>query len=592
MGTPFQPPTGLVSDDTVFSAPGRWKDADGARFYDGNWQAQAGFESLTTTLLTGVCRAVFGWTDITNVQNFAFGTHSNLQVWRDGALTDITPVLDTPVTLGANPIATTNLSATIVVTDTAHGLAIGDPVTLSGASVVATVTINGSWTVSAVSANTWSFVAGSAANATATGGGAVVVRTASRGFTAGAIDGTGGAGIGTGAYGVGTYGSPSTADYFPLTWSLASYETGDLYACPRDQTIYRWQQDIAKRAAPLANAPAHVTVMLSTDSRQIMALGCSPEANTTGPADPLTIRFSDIENPTDWTTTSSNNAGEVVLSGGGRIVGGVVVGKYVVAFTDSAAYLGTFVGSPDQTWSFELVGKNCGLIGPQAPVVKGLTVAWPSPDAQFWSYTLGGEPQVMACPIRKEFADNISLGQKDKIVGATVSGFQEIKWFYPDARDGLENSRDIVLNPEGWCHGQLARTAFVDAGPADSPVGCTADGHAYVHEKGNSADGGILAGFIESTDFYIDEAQQALKINGMWPNFKDQVGPLTVTFYVREFPQATERTKGPFTLTPGMSKKSLNFSGAIVRVRFAWSSAPAYVRGGKQEFDAQPIGKR
>lgn len=592
MATPFQPPTGLVSDDTVFASPGRWKDANGARFYDGNWQTQAGFESLVTTLLTGVCRAVFGWTDITNVLNFAFGTNTNLEVVKSGVLYDITPVLSTPVTLGANPIATTNLSSTVVVTDTAHGLQVGDHVTLSGATVVATVTINGSWVVSAVTTNTWSFVAGSAANATTTGGGAVVIRTATYGFTPGAVDGTGGAGYSTGAYGVGTYGTPSTADYFPLTWSLASYETGDLYACPRNQTIYRWKQDATVKAAPLANAPAHVTAILSTDSRQIMALGCSPESNTTGPADQLTIRFSDIEDPTDWTTTSSNNAGEEVLNGGGRIVGGVVVGKYVVVFTDSAAYLGTYIGAPDQTWDFELVGKNCGLISPQAAVVKGLTVAWISPDAQFWSYSLGGQPQVLDCPIRKEFADNISQGQFDKIVGATVSTYEEIKWFYPDARDGLENSRDIVLSPEGWCHGQLARTAFVDAGPADAPVGCTVDGHAYVHEKGNSADGGILTGFIESTDFYIDDAQQALKINGVWPNFKDQVGALTLTVYMREYPQAQERTHGPFTLTPGMSKKSLNFSGAIARLRFDWSSYPAYVRAGRQEFDARPIGKR
>lgn len=507
MSTPFQPPTGLVSDDTVFSAPGRWKDADGARFYNDNWQTQAGFESLTTDLLTGVCRAVFGWSDITNQLNFAFGTHTNLMVWQVGVLSDITPA---------------------------------------------------------------------------------------SGFTPGSVDGTGGAGYSTGEYGVGEYGVPSTADYFPLTWSLATYETGDLYANPRGQGIFRWQQDPATPAALLTNAPACCTYVLSTDSRQIMALGCSPEAATTGPLDPLTIRFSDIEDVTDWTTTPTNNAGEVVLNGGGRIVCGRVIGAYVFVWTTMSLFLGTYIGSPDQTWRFDKVGDHCGSISPGAPVVTGdgQQAAWVSPDVQFWSCSVGGVPQIMPCDIRKEFADNISQGQFDKIVGATVSTYQEVKWFYPDGRDGLENSRDIVLSPGGWCHGQLARTAFVDAGPADSPVGCTFDGHAYVHEKGATADGGILTGFIESTDFYIDESQQALKIEGIWPNFKDQVGALTLTVFVREYPQAQERTKGPFVLTPGMSKKSLNFSGAICRVRFDWSSSPAYVRGGKQEFDATPIGKR
>lgn len=504
-GTPFAPPTGLVSDDTVFSAPGRWKDASGARFYDGNWQATAGFESLTTDLLNGVCRAVFAWTDISNFLDVAFGHHLGLQVWQGGALYDITPA---------------------------------------------------------------------------------------SGFTPGSIDGTGGAGYGTGDFGVGTYGSPSTADYFPLTWSLASYETGDLYANPRNQGIFRWQQDPATPAALLDNAPAACTYILSTDSRQIMALGCSPEDDNTGPADPLTIRFSDIEDTTDWTTTTSNNAGEVVLNGGGRIVTGRVIGPYVFVWTTVSLFLGTYVGDPTQTWRFDKVGDHCGAIGPGAPVITGQSAAWISPDAQFWNCTLGGAPQPVACSIRKEFADNISPGQFDKIVGATISTYQEVKWFYPDARDGLENSRDITVSPQGWCHGQLARTAYVDSGPADAPVGCTVAGNAYWHEKGNTADGGVLSGFIESTDFYIDEDQKALKIEGIWPNFKDQIGPLTMTVFVRENPQSVERVKGPFTLTPGMSKKSLNFSCAIARVRFDWSSAPAYVRGGKQEFDAQPIGKR
>lgn len=592
--TPFQPPPGLVSDDTVFSAPGRWKDADGARFYNGNWQTQLGFQSLTPSLMSGVCRAVFGWTDLANMTDLGLGTNSKLYVCQDGGLTDITPTPATPVTLGANPIATTNLSSTVVVTDAAHGFGIGDPVTLAGSAVVATVTINGSWVVSAISTNTWSFVAGSAANATTTGGGAAVARTATRGFVAGAVDGTGGDGFGTGGFGDGTYGTPSLASNYPLTWSLASYETGDLYANPRGQTIYRWQQSLTTKATPLPNAPACVTYMLSTPQRQIMALACSPESNNTGPLDPLTIRFSDVENPTDWTTTSANNAGEIVLNGGGRIVTGRVIGDYVFVWTTISLFMLTYIGAPDETWRSSKLGDHCGAIGPGAPVItgEGQQAAWISPDAQFWSCSVGGVPQIMPCEIREEFAKNISQGQADKIVGATVSTYGEIKWFYPDARDGLENSRDLVLNSQGWCHGKLARTAFVDAGPTDVPIGCTAGGNIYQHETGKTADGGVLTGFIESTDFYVDESQMALKIEGMWPNFKDQVGPLNVTFYIREYPQATERTKGPYVLTPGMSKKNFRFTAAIVRVRIAWSSTPAYVRGGKQEFDAQPVGKR
>lgn len=510
--TPFDPPAGVVSDDTVFSAPGRYKDMAGARFYQGRWQTRGGFESLTFSLLTGVCRTVFGWTDISNVLNLAFGMHNGLMVWKQSVLTDITPV---------------------------------------------------------------------------------------SGFTAGAIDGTGSIGYSTGTYGTGTYGSPSNTAYYPLTWSLASYETGDLYANPRGQGIFRWQQNVATPAATLANSPAQCTAILSTQSRQIMALGCSPLTNNSGPLDPLTIRVSDIEDPTDWTPTTSNNADEIVLNGGGRIVGGVVLGAYVLVFTDEAAFLGTFVGDPAQSWRFDKVGEHCGLIGPNAAVVGGTgnaqTVSWISPDIQFWGYQLGGVPTPMDCPIRKDFADNLAIGQNDKIVASTTTAFKEVTWYYPDSRDGmgLENSRSITLSDEGWWPDQLARTAYCDAPPGSpSPVGVTYGGNIYWHEQGQSADGAALSGFVESTDFYLNDAQSALKIEGVYPDFKDQVGAVMLTAYVRNYAQDTERTYGPYRLTVGLSKKSFRFSGAIVRLRFDWSSAPAYARCGKMEFETDMIGSR
>ena len=598
MKQPFAPIPGFVSDDTVFSTPGRWRTGSMVRFFEANWQTIGGWESLTLDILPGVCRKVHGWSGFFNGVSgltIAFGQHDHLHAWNGGLLSDITPVLATPVTLGANPIATTNTLTTVVVTDTAHDLQVGDPVSLSGASAVATVTINGNWTVSAVTTNTWSFVAGSAANATTTGGGSVVIRTATRGFVPGQIDGTGGDGYSTGAYGVGAYSEPSTADYFPLTWSLDDFETGDLYANPRHQTIYRWQQDQAVKAAPLANAPAICDFMLIVPQRQVMALACTVDG---GAYDPLNIRWSDIEAPTVWSDSPTNNAGSYVLAGGGRLVSGVVLGDYVVLWTDSGCYLGTYIGDPGETWRFTQLGRNCGIIGPLAYAVgagNAQTVMWISPDSQFWSYSLGGAPAAVDCPMRKEFSDNLALGQNDKIAGGTITQFQEVKWFYADQRDGtgLEISRDITLSKDGWCHGQLARTAFVDAPPSvPTPVGVTYGGNIYWQESGNAADGAMLTGFIESTDFYIQEGEASLLINGIWPNFKDQTGPLSLTIYAREYPQATERVHGPFVLAPGQSKKSFRLSGRILRVRWDFSSVPAYVRNGKQEFDVSPIGSR
>lgn len=69
-------------------------------------------------------------------------------------------------------------------------------------------------------------------------------------FISGLIDGVGGLGYGTGAYSIGLYSRPSTADFFPLAWSFASYgET--LLANPRGQTIWQWSNDVNAVATTL-----------------------------------------------------------------------------------------------------------------------------------------------------------------------------------------------------------------------------------------------------------------------------------------------------------------------------------------------------
>jgi hypothetical protein len=503
--TPLETPPGFIADDTVFDAPGTWRDGHLIRFWRGSWQTYGGWERLMLGQLGGVCRAVFNWSDtsITGAPlTVGFGTHRTLELWQGGLLYDITPAA---------------------------------------------------------------------------------------GFTAGQIDGTGGAGYGAGAFGLGTYSQPALTDYFPLTWSLGAFGSW-LIANPRNQGIFAWQNNVAVKAALLANAPAKVTYALSLPQRQIMALGCNEEVS--GTFNPLCIRWSDIEAPTVWNTLSSNNAGEYVLEGGGRIVTGRVVGDYVFVWTDIALYLGTFVGSPDQTWSFNKLGENCGAISPGAPIVSGQNVMWISPDRVFWSCSLGGAPQQVASPIRDEFAVNLALGQADKIIGATTSTYGELCWFYPDGRDGLECSRDVRLNSDGWCRGRLARTAYVDASPSNYPIGVDPAGSVYWHEKGASADGAALTGWIEGNAFFLDQAQGGVRVEGVWPDFKDQVGQLALTLYMRNRPQGVERVKGPWTLAPGVEKRSFRAEGRIARIRFDFSSSPAYARAGAPMFDVLAVGGR
>lgn len=411
------------------------------------------------------------------------------------------------------------------------------------------------------------------------------------GLLPGAIDGAGGTGYSAGTYSTGEYSEPSTGDYFPRTWSFGAYGES-LMANPRNETIYWWQNNTGTPAAALTNAPDQVTYMLVTTSRQVMALGCNEE--TSGTFNNLCIRFSDIEDPTDWTTSSANNAGEVILEGGGRIVGARNVGDGVFVWTDAAIYQGIFTGQTAQPWVFQKVGDNCGLIGANAAVIVSQTAYWMSPDMQFRFCPLSGVPDIIVSPVQTTMAENMALSQSDKIVAANISQYNEVWFFYPDARDGYENSRYVSasLVDGKWSQGRLARTAFDDGSPFQYPLGASYEGVIYIHERGTSADGLPLNWYGITGDQYLGEAQQFMMIKGLWPDFKDQQGPINVEFSLRKYPQATVRTKGPYVLSPGQSKKDFLAEGRVIAVKISGNSSPSYCRFGKIGFEIEGTGNQ
>jgi hypothetical protein len=541
MKAQFSLDPGINLDDSQFSAAGRWWDCSNVRFWRGKAQVIGGWERFVDTQLTGFCRFLLPWTNNDGQNIVGAGTNSNLYVIYGGANYDITPT---------------------------------------------------------------TFVVGNA-------------------------DGLGGAGWGTGAYGSGLYGEPSTQDTFALTWSLSNYGES-MMANPRGQTIFWWQNDENVIAAPLTNAPAEVVYTLVANTRQVMAFGCNEEVSTNFNA--MCIRFSDIEDPTDWTTSPSNNAGEIIIEGGSRIVAARLIGEYIYVWTDTSLFLGTFTGDSAQPWRFDKQADHCGLIGPNAAVIVNQVAYWMTPDVQFYTCSLGGAPSLIISPIQAEVKANIAIIQSDKVVASSLTEFGEVRWDYPDVRDddgaltysfvtedhtnddyivvnndvdtdylafpvkqaaGIECSRYHVLSTAdgSWSKGILSRTYYVDSGPLTYPLAVTPSGVVYYHERGHSADGSAFSWYIESADQYIgDAASPMMMVRGMFPDFKDQIGPINILVTLRNYPQGTERTKGPYSMEPGRNQRAFQASGRVVRIRFYGNSSPTYCRFGNMIFDSIPTG--
>jgi hypothetical protein len=338
----------------------------------------------------------------------------------------------------------------------------------------------------------------------------------------------------------------------------------------------------------------HMLVAPLNGGYQAFALGTEEEVS--GTFNPMCIRHSSIRNLTQWDTLASGStAREYILTGGGRIVAGMMIGPYMLVWTDDGLFLGSFVGDINQPWRFDRVGKKCGLIGPNAAVVVGQRAFWISPDRQVFSYGLGGEPTPVACPIRSDFADNLAASQGDKIMASSNAEYGEVRFDYPDSRDGAENSRFIRLAVNGpdagaWSGGVLARTAFVDAGPSAYPIGVTPEGNIYYHEIGNSADGSAFAWYIETADQLLD-INSRMVVRGLWPDFRDQIGPVTVTVTAREQPQGEAWIETSDPMAPSDAKADLLVSGLLFRVKFSGSSVPTACRIGDPVFDIERAGQ-
>jgi hypothetical protein len=428
-------------------------------------------------------------------------------------------------------------------------------------------------------------------------GGTLADITPSSDFTEGAEHGAGGPGWGAGTWGSGTWGGASTDSYFPLTWSLANWGE-DLIANPRMQGIFQWEGDTGTPAATLTNAPDQVIYTIVTPERQVLALGCT-QVDTN--FNPMCIRGSKTNDNTDWTPSPTTTAFEFVLEpgGGGRIVAGAVIGTYVAVWTDIGLYQGQYTGDPSNIYRFDLIDTGCGLVGPNAFQIHDGRAWWVTPEGNFYTWTPGELPSQVPCPISDDFRDHVATGQAEKIVACSISEYGEIWWSYPDSRDGNECSRAVFVStqvpfgqPMPWSTSDFARSAMVDAKATRNPIMVSPDGYVYSHEDGKNADGAALSGSYTISLPNIEEGGRFVLIKGLEPDFKDQVGPLTMTLTLRKYPQSAGTTgSATVSIAPNSERKHFMASGRSGEVTFAWASSPAFHRAGKPVLLAEVTGR-
>jgi hypothetical protein len=619
---------GIDKQNTEYGAEGGWIDGDYVRFRYGLPEKLGGwawFNELPEYLI-GLPSDVLTWNDLNGLPRLIVGTNRKLYTFYGGNWYDITPLRVTTAA-GDVTFAATNGSNTVTVTDTSHGAIVGDFVTFSGAvSLGGNVTaayLNAQFEILSVSdPNTYTIQVGVTANSSdsGNGGGAVVgAYQINVGSTASYQD----LGWGTGTWDLSTYGTPRPASAsLALTsriWQLDNF--GEDVICQLVQgPIYLYDAStLSSRATAISGAPTKSTfALVSTPDRHLVCLGTESTIGTPSSQDPMFVRFSNQEDINSFVESATNTAGGQRLTDGTFIISAIRSRGQILIFTNGALHGMQYVGPP-YTFSFQQLGANCDCAGPHAAVDVNGVAYWMGINA---FYAFDGTVKKLACTVQDYVFKDIAFREANKFHAGVNSQFNEVTWWYC-SEDAVFPDRFVTYNylENVWSVGSMPRTAWNDIGTYNFPVaseylpdstqtpvdgtiyGLTAGrGVIYLQEvgvDGVDADAQTviqtpISSYIKSGYFDIGDGDQVMYMKRFIPDFKNQVGDLTVHLLLRYYPQETANPSSldPYVIEPTTNKVDTRARGRQISLRIESDELDSNWRYGTMRVDIVPDGLR
>ena len=430
---------------------------------------------------------------------------------------------------GLAPVFTTSTgNATVNVAFPNHGTLAGNPVNFLVSTTVGGVTIAGIYTVvSVVNANNFIINAATAATSDATaamnGGNAQISYLLSSGY----VVNTPISGYGIGDYGMGDYGLSSDDESSVghlRQWSMDHWGQY-LLASPTNGPIYYWNPPVPAPAQIISvNAPTmNASMFVIPQAQIIVALG----AEIGGVQEPLLARWCDAGDFTDWTASTSNQAGSYQLSSGNRLVGGLPVGLGALLWTDTDVWYMQYIGFP-LIFSFTQISSSGGLYAMRAQGGSAGQVAWLGTRG-FFTYQTGGGVSSIECPVWDFIFQNIDKTQPEQAHCAVNRLFNEMAFFFPvDSGSEIYDPAmplayvKVNLVENVWDYGmssQYQRTAWVEKNPHGLPVGTDFNGFIQQHEEGFDADGSAMIWLYQTGYFSMLDGEEFMFVDLMLPDF-------------------------------------------------------------------------
>jgi hypothetical protein len=243
-------------------------------------------------------------------------------------------------------------------------------------------------------------------------------------------------------------------------------------------------------------------ITVSDTSRFIFAMGTNDYGSAV--LDPMLIRWSNQDDPFNWTPDAVNQAGSIRLSDGSEIITAIQTRQEIVVFTDSALYSLQYLGPPN-VWQTQLLGANTSIQGQNCVALASGVVYWMGVD-KFYVYD--GRLQTLNCDVRRYVFSDFNQAQAAQVYAGTNEGFNEVWWFYCSANSNAIDKYVVYNYAEKiWYYGTLGRTAWLDSGLRDYPLAATYSRNLVDHESGlNNNEGAnpvAIAANISSSEFDI-----------------------------------------------------------------------------------------
>jgi len=606
---------GVDKQNTEYGAEGGWVDADFVRFRYGLPEKLGGWTQFGSSLVNfvGLTSCIYTWNGLDGAPYAALGTNRKVYVFYGGAWADITPIRAT----GAVTFTTVSGQSLVTVNDAAHGAIQGDFVTFSSVTGdpggIPNATLTNEFEIQEVlSANAYTILSPTPATSTAaTTGTANASYQINVGSDTSFVD----FGWGTGTWGLSTWGTPRPASaglsLLSRVWQFDNYGE-NLILQLVDGSIFEWLPSggIGTRAVIISGAPTKSKfALISTPDRHLVCFGTESTLGDPTSQDPMFVRFSSQEDIGNFVATATNTAGGQRLTDGNEIISAARSRGQILIWTDTALHGQQFLGPP-YTFGFQQLGSNCGIIGPHASADVNGVAYWMSKDAFF---VFDGTVKKLACSVQDFVFEDLNIAQASLVNVGINTQFNEVTWYYPTLNSDRIN-RYVTYNylENVWSIGTMARTAWHDTGTFDRPIateylpldteatittiyGLTPGrSHLYNQETGVDANGLPLPAYIYSGYFDIGDGDQVLFMRRFIPDFKNQVGDLTVRLLLRLYPQtsATPSSLDPYIITPTTDKVDTRARGRQIQLRIESDELGSRWRFGTMRVDIQPDGFR